>query len=95
MPSIHRFIPLLVPLCALTACATAPSPFARNADDARPVASAVHAHVTGSRIPVPAGDAAGPPASNSVQQVVTQRDIRLTGQTDLAAALRQLVPALN
>lgn len=93
MSSIHRLIPLLLPLCTLTACATAPSPVARSGDGARPVASSVH--VTGSRIPVPAGDFAGSPASISVQQVVTQRDITLTGQSDLGAALRQLVPALN
>jgi hypothetical protein len=94
MFSIHRFVPVLVALYALTACATAPSRFTRHIDTTQRVAPPVDAYVTGSRIPVPADESAGAPASNSAQQVVTQQEITLTGQSNLGAALRQLVPTL-
>jgi hypothetical protein len=83
MFSLHRCLPVLLGLC-LAACATA-----------RPMPHVAHAYVTGSRIPLPVDDSAGVPAPISVQQVATQRDIELTGQTNLADALRQLVPALH
>jgi outer membrane receptor for Fe3+-dicitrate len=37
----------------------------------------------------------GLPEANPAQQVVSQDDLERTGQTDVGAALRQLVPALD
>jgi hypothetical protein len=95
MSFLYRFMPVLAALCTVTGCASAPSQLGRDADAAQPIARPVRAYVTGSRIPVPVDDSAAVPASNSVQQVVTQRDITLTGQTSLAVALRRLVPTLH
>jgi hypothetical protein len=89
MSSLHRFIPVLITLYTMAGCASAPAPIERDVDKAQPVDRPVH--VTGSRIPVPAGE----PTSNAAQQVVTQHDIALTGLTNLGAALRFLVPPLQ
>jgi hypothetical protein len=95
MPSIHRLVPLLVALYTLTACTTAPAQRMRHVDTAPPIAPSAHVYVTGSRIPIPSDDYAATLVPNSARLVVSRRDISLTGQSSLGAALRQLVPALN
>jgi hypothetical protein len=74
--------PTLLVLCALTACASTPPAQSR-------------ANVTGSRIAVPVDSQTGLPEANPALQVVSQDQIRLTGQTDVGTALRMLVPALH
>jgi hypothetical protein len=93
--SFLRSMPALAVLCTVTGCASAPPQLGRDPETALQTAHPVRVYVTGSRIPVPVDDSAAVPTSNSVQQVVTQRDITLTGQTSLAVALRQLVPTLH
>jgi hypothetical protein len=76
----YAWTPMLLLLCALTACTAAPPLVGTTAAPAPRV-------VTGSLIASPLPDPA--------LQVVTPDDITHTGRTDLGAALRQLVPSLQ
>ena len=51
--------------------------------------------VTGSRLPAPVDARTGQPASSSQVQTVTQDDIQRTGETNLADALRKLLPSVQ
>jgi hypothetical protein len=95
MPSHCRHLLALLALCSLVGCTATRSQRAEIANVALPIAPAAHAYVTGSRIPVPMDTSARTPPTVSVQQVIPQRDIELTGQSDLGDALRQLVPELH
>ena len=80
-------IAALLSLSALGACASTPPQSAP--------AAASSAYVTGSRIAVPVDTRTGAPDANPAQQQVSSQDIELTGQTNTAAALRRLVPAVH
>ena len=99
MSTHYSWMPTLLVVCALTACASTPTQAGRSVPSAVPAAagsaSATQAHVTGSRIAVPVDSRTGLPVANPAQQVVTQDDILRTGKTDVRDALRQLVPALQ
>jgi len=99
MCTYSAWMPTLLVLSTLTACASTPPQAGRSVPSAVPAAagsaSATQVHVTGSRIAVPVDSRTGLPVANPAQQVVTQDDMLRTGKTDVGAALRQLVPALQ
>jgi hypothetical protein len=95
MSTHYSWMPTLLVVCALTACASTPTQTGRPAASGPGRADASKAYVTGSRIAVPVDSRTGLPVANPAQQVVTQDDILRTGKTDVGAALRQLVPALQ
>jgi hypothetical protein len=80
----HFSLAALLGLSALAACASTP-----------PQSAPSSAYVTGSRIAVPVDTRTGAPDANPGQQQVSGQDMELTGQTDNAAALRRLVPAVH
>jgi hypothetical protein len=82
--------PALLILCAVAGCTSIVRPAAVPSG-----AVPSKAYVTGSRLPVPADRRTGLPAADPSLQVVTHEQIELTGRTDLGAALRQLVPAIQ
>lgn len=87
MSTEHRWIATLLALSLLTACATT-----------APVGARLSAHpvyVTGSHIPVPVDRQTGLPQSAAPTQSVTQDELDLTGEDDVAPALRRLVPELH
>jgi hypothetical protein len=83
----HYSLAALLGLSALAACASTPPQSAP--------AAASSAYVTGSRIAVPVDTRTGAPDANPAQQQVSSQDIELSGQTNTAAALRRLVPAVH
>jgi hypothetical protein len=88
--STHRALtPMLLVLCTLTACTATPPRTATGTGTASRV------YVTGSAIAVPGDSVAGRPGLNPALQVVTEDQIMLTGQRELGAAVRQLVPSLQ
>lgn len=95
MSRFRGWVPALLILSTLTACASAPRQTEGPAASATATPSASRAYVTGSRLAVPVDSRTGAPEANPAQQQVSSEDIALTGQTDPAAALRRLVPALH
>ena len=95
MSNHYLWMPTLLVLSAVTACTSTPPQTGRPVASAPSTASAPKAYVTGSRIAVPVDARMGLPEANPAQQVVSQDDLERTGQTDVGAALRQLVPALD
>ena len=94
MAIYHRWIAALLVSSVLTACASTPSP------DPGAAASAAtpppqRAYVTGSHVALPVDPNTGLPETASPLQIVTQDDLNRSGQTNLSAALRELVPALH
>ncbi|HEX2789613.1 MAG TPA: hypothetical protein VHN17_04230 [Steroidobacteraceae bacterium] len=87
MFTCHHCIPGLLVLSALTACSSGPP-------KSGPV-GASSTYVTGSHIAVPVDARTGAPDANPGEQQVSSLDIARTGQTDVAAALRLLVPAAH
>jgi hypothetical protein len=77
----------LLSLLALSACASAPA--------VRSAAPPQRTYVTGSRAAVPVDPRTGAPQTASPLQIVSADELRSTGQIDLAAALRMLVPAIH
>jgi hypothetical protein len=93
MSTKNRWVALLLALSALTACAATPP--AGSAGAARRAASPQRVYVTGSRVAVPVDPHTGLPQTASALQIVSGDDLRSTGQLDVAAALRMLVPAIQ
>ena len=85
------WIPALMVLIGVTACAAAPQPASVPATGAQ----ASRVMVTGSRIPVTVDSRITAAAQNPAMQQITQQDLTLTGQTDLAVALDRISPALH
>lgn len=81
-------------LAAVLAACTSPSPRARSVAPAAG-APAQLVHVTGSVIAVPIDPKTGMPQTASPMQIVSQDELFNSGHTDLASALRELVPALH
>jgi hypothetical protein len=93
MAIYHRWIAALLVSSVLAACASTPAPGAgATASAATPPQ---RAYVTGSRVAVPVDPHTGLPETASPLQIVTQDDLNRSGQTNLGAALRELVPALH
>jgi hypothetical protein len=84
---------MVLALASLAGCASGPH--------SRPGATALVAPtpsrvvVTGSHIPVAVDARTGQPQAITPLQTVTQTDIERTGQTNLADALRMLLPSLR
>lgn len=95
MPTQFFWTPTLLALCALTACTSTPPQTGRPAASTAGTPCASRADVTGSRIAVPVDSRTGLPEANPALQVVSQDEIMRTGQTDVGAALRLLVPDLR
>jgi hypothetical protein len=94
MAIYHRWIAALLVSSVLTACAsTASSGPGAAASTATPPAQ--RAYVTGSHIALPVDPHTGLAETASPLQIVTQDDLNRSGQTNLGAALRDLVPALQ
>lgn len=91
MSTKRRWIAALLALSALTACA-ASAPHAARAVTAAP---AQRVYVTGSHIAQPADPRTGLPEPGAPAQTVTHDDLDLSGQTDVGAALRQLLPVMH
>jgi len=89
------FASTLLVLCAVAGCTAAPAPKDRPVATAMSAAVPTKSYVTGSRLAVPMDPRTGLPEADPSLQVVTQQQIELTGQTNLGAALRQLVPAIQ
>jgi hypothetical protein len=90
MSTQSRWIAALLASSALTACA-AEAPHGARAATAAP--SAVY--VTGSRIAQPVDPRTGLPESVAPTQSVTFDEVRDTGRTDVASALRDLLPTVH
>jgi hypothetical protein len=89
-PSLLRFACTLLVVCAVAGCASLP------AQNDRPVAEArSNPYVTGSRLAVPMDNRTGLPEADPSLQVVTREQIGLTGQTNVGAALRQVLTAIQ
>jgi hypothetical protein len=89
MAIYHRWIAALLVSSVLTACASTPSTGAGAA------APPQQAYVTGSHVALPVDPNTGLPETASPLQIVTQDDLNRSGQINLGAALRDLVPALH
>ena len=76
---------MLLILCAVAGCT---SLVRSNAPPSK-------TYVTGSLLSVPVDPRTGLPQADPSLQVVTHEQIELSGRTDLGAALRQLVPAIQ
>jgi len=94
MATYHRWVAALLVSSVLTACASTPTPGPGPAASAATPASQ-RAYVTGSRIALPVDPHTGLPDSASPLQVVSQDDLYRSGRTNLGAALRDLVPAVQ
>jgi hypothetical protein len=94
MAIYHQWVAALLVSSVLTACASTPTPGAgAAASAATPPPQRVY--VTGSHIEVPVDPNTGVPQTASPLQIVTQDDLNRSGQINLGAALRELVPALH
>jgi hypothetical protein len=93
MATYHRWIAALLVSSVLTACASTPTPGPGAAASAA-TPPPQRAYVTGSHIALPVDPHTGLPETASPLQIVTQDDLNRSGQINLGAALRQLVPAL-
>jgi hypothetical protein len=89
----------LLVLCSVIGCTSAPAQKDRPLATAMPAVPSTavpsSAYVTGSHLPVPVDSRTGLPQADPSLQVVTQQQLELTGQTNLGAALRELVPAIR
>jgi ABC-type phosphate transport system substrate-binding protein len=97
MTSRRRWIPALLALSALTACAATPPQDSRPAGPASAATvSKQRVYVTGSRIPQPVGNPhASSTAGATPLQVVDQDQLQSTGQSNMGSVLHDLVPALH
>jgi hypothetical protein len=94
MAIYHRWIAALLVSSVLMACASTPTPGAgAAASAATPPPQRVF--VTGSHVALPVDPNTGVPETASPLQIVTQDDLNRSGQVNLGAALRELVPALH
>jgi hypothetical protein len=92
----RHWIPALLALSALTACAATPPRDASSAAPTSATPSKQLVYSTGSRIPRPAV-AAHTSATNGAtpMQVVDQDQLQSTGQSNMGSVLHDLVPAIH
>ncbi len=84
---------MLLAWSLLSACATTAPTGARSTAPAAVPAKQVY--VTGSHVAVPVDPRTGLPQTALPTQTVTRDQLDMTGQVDVGAALRQLVPELH
>jgi hypothetical protein len=94
MATYQRWIAALLVSSVLTACASTPTP-GPGASVSLATPAPQRAYVTGSHVALPVDPHTGLPESASPLQIVTHDDLDRSGQTNLGAALRELVPALQ
>jgi hypothetical protein len=94
-PALLRFACTLLVVCAVAACASSPALQDRPVATTTPAAVRSNPYVTGSRLAVPVDSRTGLPEADPSLQVVTREQIGLTGQTNLGAALRQQLTAIQ